>query len=230
MIGQEGIGIGAEIVLGAEDLKPPEALIKAIRQAVAEAYQEAPCVVLLLNPGALPKTSSGKLQRASARCVMPMAASIAMRSSRPADVPAPNARRGRSCKAGSRRSGANSCTWRAWRPTITSSRSAAPITATPGGRAPARRPRPGAEPAHAVRSPDPGRLCRAYRARNRTVALPKARSTPYRATKTCPNPWPRIACGSPQLIPWSSAYTIPGALLRLRGELDEDAVRASFST
>jgi type II secretory pathway component PulC len=29
---------------------PPEALIKAIRQAVAEACQEAPSVVVLLNP------------------------------------------------------------------------------------------------------------------------------------------------------------------------------------
>ncbi|MEG0068150.1 MAG: phosphopantetheine-binding protein, partial [Pseudomonas sp.] len=34
-------------------------------QAVAEAYQEAPNVVVLLNPGALPKTSSGKVQRAA---------------------------------------------------------------------------------------------------------------------------------------------------------------------
>ncbi|WPO00925.1 non-ribosomal peptide synthetase [Pseudomonas sp. MUP55] len=63
--GLEGIGIAAEISRSVQKILPPEALIKAIRQAVAEAYQEAPCVVLLLNPGALPKTSSGKLQRAA---------------------------------------------------------------------------------------------------------------------------------------------------------------------
>ncbi|WP_308583464.1 non-ribosomal peptide synthetase [uncultured Pseudomonas sp.] len=61
--GQEGIGIAAEISRSVQKILPPEALIKAIRQAVAEAYQEAPSVVVLLNPGALPKTSSGKVQR-----------------------------------------------------------------------------------------------------------------------------------------------------------------------
>ncbi|MFL8988772.1 non-ribosomal peptide synthetase [Pseudomonas sp. QLc11A] len=65
--GQEGIGIAAEISRSVQKILPPEALIKAIRQAVAEAYQEAPSVVVLLNPGALPKTSSGKLQRSACR-------------------------------------------------------------------------------------------------------------------------------------------------------------------
>ncbi len=63
--GLEGIGIAAEISRSVQKILPPEALIKAIRQAVAEACQEAPSVVVLLNPGALPKTSSGKLQRAA---------------------------------------------------------------------------------------------------------------------------------------------------------------------
>ncbi|NMZ90157.1 non-ribosomal peptide synthetase [Pseudomonas panacis] len=63
--GLEGIGIAAEISRSVQKILPPEALIKAIRQAVAEAYQEAPCVVVLLNPGGLPKTSSGKVQRAA---------------------------------------------------------------------------------------------------------------------------------------------------------------------
>ncbi|NCE86016.1 non-ribosomal peptide synthetase [Pseudomonas sp. Q1] len=63
--GLEGIGIAAEISRSVQKILAPEALIKAIRQAVAEACQEAPSVVLLLNPGALPKTSSGKLQRAA---------------------------------------------------------------------------------------------------------------------------------------------------------------------
>ncbi|AZE68389.1 non-ribosomal peptide synthetase [Pseudomonas synxantha] len=64
-LGVEGIGIAAEISRSVQKILPPEALIKAIRQAVAEAYQEAPSVVVLLNPGALPKTSSGKVQRSA---------------------------------------------------------------------------------------------------------------------------------------------------------------------
>ncbi|TVT92258.1 non-ribosomal peptide synthetase [Pseudomonas sp. RGB] len=63
--GLEGIGIAAEISRSVQKILLPEALIKAIRQAVAEAYQEAPSVVVLLNPGALPKTSSGKVQRSA---------------------------------------------------------------------------------------------------------------------------------------------------------------------
>ncbi|WP_038860411.1 non-ribosomal peptide synthetase, partial [Pseudomonas sp. R62] len=65
--GEEGIGIAAEISRSVQKILAPDALIKAIRQAVAEAYQEAPSVVVLLNPGALPKTSSGKLQRSACR-------------------------------------------------------------------------------------------------------------------------------------------------------------------
>jgi amino acid adenylation domain-containing protein/non-ribosomal peptide synthase protein (TIGR01720 family) len=65
--GQEGIGIAAEISRSVQKILAPEVLIKAIRQAVAEAFQEAPGVVVLLNPGALPKTSSGKLQRSACR-------------------------------------------------------------------------------------------------------------------------------------------------------------------
>ena len=63
--GLEGIGIAAEISRSVQKILPPAALIKAIRQAVAEACQEAPSVVVLLNPGGLPKTSSGKVQRAA---------------------------------------------------------------------------------------------------------------------------------------------------------------------
>jgi amino acid adenylation domain-containing protein/non-ribosomal peptide synthase protein (TIGR01720 family) len=63
--GQEGIGIAAEVSRSVQKILPPESLIKAIRQVVAEAYQQAPSVVVLLNPGALPKTSSGKLQRSA---------------------------------------------------------------------------------------------------------------------------------------------------------------------
>ncbi|MDR9753993.1 non-ribosomal peptide synthetase [Pseudomonas sp. SZMC_28357] len=65
--GQEGIGIAAEISRSVQKILAPETLINAIRQAVAEACQQAPSVVVLLNPGALPKTSSGKLQRSACR-------------------------------------------------------------------------------------------------------------------------------------------------------------------
>ena len=63
--GEEGIGIAAEISRSVQKILPPDALINTIRQAVADACQQAPSVVLLLNPGALPKTSSGKLQRSA---------------------------------------------------------------------------------------------------------------------------------------------------------------------
>ncbi|MEG5263209.1 non-ribosomal peptide synthetase [Pseudomonas sp. JDS28PS106] len=65
--GGEGIGIAAEVGRSVQKILPAASLIDAIRQAVAEAFQEAPSVVVLLNPGALPKTSSGKLQRSACR-------------------------------------------------------------------------------------------------------------------------------------------------------------------
>ena len=65
--GVDGIGIAAEVSRSVQKILKPDALINAIRQTVAEAFQEAPAVVVLLNPGALPKTSSGKLQRAACR-------------------------------------------------------------------------------------------------------------------------------------------------------------------
>ncbi|MFJ7885052.1 non-ribosomal peptide synthetase [Pseudomonas sp. NPDC096917] len=65
--GEEGIGIAAEISRSVQKIIPARALINVIRQAVADACQQAPSVVVLLNPGALPKTSSGKLQRSACR-------------------------------------------------------------------------------------------------------------------------------------------------------------------
>ncbi|MCP8466331.1 non-ribosomal peptide synthase/polyketide synthase [Pseudomonas sp. ZM23] len=65
--GREGIGIAAEVGRSVRKLVSAEALAKAISTAVAEAFQEAPLVVALLEPGALPKTSSGKLQRSACR-------------------------------------------------------------------------------------------------------------------------------------------------------------------
>ncbi|MBB4864948.1 amino acid adenylation domain-containing protein/non-ribosomal peptide synthase protein (TIGR01720 family) [Pseudomonas nitritireducens] len=65
--GREGIGIAAEVGRSVRKLISAEALAKAISAAVAETFQEAPLVVALLEPGALPKTSSGKLQRSACR-------------------------------------------------------------------------------------------------------------------------------------------------------------------
>lgn len=63
----EGIGVAAEVSRGMQKLVAPEALVDAIGAAVGEVFGEAPSVVLLLQPGALPKTSSGKLQRSACR-------------------------------------------------------------------------------------------------------------------------------------------------------------------
>ncbi|HCV39432.1 MAG TPA: non-ribosomal peptide synthetase, partial [Pseudomonas sp.] len=68
--GEEGIGVAVEISRNVQKAVKPEALIKALRQVVADACRQAPAVVLLLNPGALPKTSSGKLQRSACRLRM----------------------------------------------------------------------------------------------------------------------------------------------------------------
>jgi amino acid adenylation domain-containing protein len=68
--GGEGIGIAAEVGRGVLKLVTPDALVRAIVAAVADAVQEAPAVVALLEPGALPKTSSGKLQRSACRSAL----------------------------------------------------------------------------------------------------------------------------------------------------------------
>ncbi|QXI44879.1 non-ribosomal peptide synthetase [Pseudomonas wayambapalatensis] len=68
--GEEGIGVAVEVSRNVQKAMPPEALIKTLRQVIADACRQAPAVVLLLNPGALPKTSSGKLQRSACRLRM----------------------------------------------------------------------------------------------------------------------------------------------------------------
>ena len=65
--GGEGVGVCAEVSRGLQKLIAPQALADAIGAAVAEQCGEPPEVVVLLNPGALPKTSSGKLQRGACR-------------------------------------------------------------------------------------------------------------------------------------------------------------------
>lgn len=63
----EGIGIAVEISRGMQKLIPVEALVRALSEAVSGSCHEPLSVVVLLNPGALPKTSSGKLQRGACR-------------------------------------------------------------------------------------------------------------------------------------------------------------------
>ncbi|MDZ3993046.1 non-ribosomal peptide synthetase [Pseudomonas sp. Teo4] len=68
--GEEGIGVAVEISRNVQKAIKPQELIKTLRQVIADACRQAPAVVLLLNPGALPKTSSGKLQRSACRLRM----------------------------------------------------------------------------------------------------------------------------------------------------------------
>ncbi|UVH59429.1 amino acid adenylation domain-containing protein [Variovorax paradoxus] len=63
----EGIGVAAEVSRSMQKLVPPHVLVEALGAAVSEVFGEAPSAVVLLNPGALPKTSSGKLQRQACR-------------------------------------------------------------------------------------------------------------------------------------------------------------------
>jgi amino acid adenylation domain-containing protein len=65
--GGEGIGVAVEVSRATRKRVSPQALVQALGEACAGACREAPAVALLLNPGALPKTSSGKLQRRACR-------------------------------------------------------------------------------------------------------------------------------------------------------------------
>ncbi|ANN66686.1 condensation domain-containing protein [Bordetella bronchialis] len=63
----EGIGLAAEIAPLQRKRHAPGGLVRALGRAVALACGEALSVTVLLEPGTLPKTSSGKLQRAATR-------------------------------------------------------------------------------------------------------------------------------------------------------------------
>ena len=65
--GGEGVGVAVEVSRGLQKLVPPAALVEALSQAVSAVCREPVAVALLLQPGALPKTSSGKLQRGACR-------------------------------------------------------------------------------------------------------------------------------------------------------------------
>ncbi len=63
----EGIGVAAEISRNLQKLISAEILMQVLAEAVSASCHEPLSVAVLLNPGALPKTSSGKLQRAACR-------------------------------------------------------------------------------------------------------------------------------------------------------------------
>ena len=63
----EGIGLAAEVGRATQKRLAAGAIVDRLSAAVAEQCGEAPVVIVLLNPGALPRTSSGKLQRAACR-------------------------------------------------------------------------------------------------------------------------------------------------------------------
>ncbi|MDP1786509.1 AMP-binding protein [Nitrosomonas sp.] len=61
----EGIGVAVEVSRSMQKLIPAETLIEVLSESVSASCHESLSVVVLLNPGALPKTSSGKLQRSA---------------------------------------------------------------------------------------------------------------------------------------------------------------------
>jgi amino acid adenylation domain-containing protein len=63
----EGIAVAAEVSRATQKLIAPERLAEAVSAVVGEHCGESPVLVLLLNPGGLPKTTSGKLQRQACR-------------------------------------------------------------------------------------------------------------------------------------------------------------------
>jgi len=65
--GGEGIGVAVEISRSLQKLVAVDVLVEAMSSAVSAVFHEPLSVVVLLNPGALPKTSSGKLQRLACR-------------------------------------------------------------------------------------------------------------------------------------------------------------------
>ncbi|WOH53418.1 non-ribosomal peptide synthetase [Bradyrhizobium sp. sBnM-33] len=63
--GRESIGVAAEFSRTVLKRSDPEVLAHAIGEAVLRQVQEYPAVIVLLNPQAMPLTTSGKLQRSA---------------------------------------------------------------------------------------------------------------------------------------------------------------------
>ncbi len=65
--GGGGVGVAVEVSRSLQKLVQPAMLADALSQAASAVCHEPASVVVLLHPGALPKTSSGKLQRGACR-------------------------------------------------------------------------------------------------------------------------------------------------------------------
>ncbi|MFQ3191132.1 MAG: amino acid adenylation domain-containing protein, partial [Paraglaciecola sp.] len=65
--GSEGIGLALEVPNSLKKLIPAATLFDALGETISTICREFMAVAVLLNPGALPKTSSGKLQRSACR-------------------------------------------------------------------------------------------------------------------------------------------------------------------
>ncbi|MGP4845613.1 amino acid adenylation domain-containing protein [Marinobacter sp. 1Y8] len=64
-VGAEAIGLALEISRNVRRLVRPEMICSTIAETLSEALQVAPHLILLLEPGTLPRTTSGKLQRSA---------------------------------------------------------------------------------------------------------------------------------------------------------------------
>lgn len=96
--GEEGVGIAAEVSRTMQRLIPADALARLIAETVAGGFLEPPKLVLLLPPGTLPKTSSGKLRRSvclplwragalAAYAAFELGGAQALRPAMPDDIP-----------------------------------------------------------------------------------------------------------------------------------------------
>ncbi|MET0497199.1 MAG: non-ribosomal peptide synthase/polyketide synthase [Steroidobacteraceae bacterium] len=63
----EGVGVAVEVSRGLQKLIPVDRLVDELSAVVNEICLQPVAVVVLLNPGALPRTSSGKVQRSACR-------------------------------------------------------------------------------------------------------------------------------------------------------------------
>ncbi|BES72574.1 hypothetical protein RE428_35920 [Marinobacter nanhaiticus D15-8W] len=65
--GVEGIGLALEISRSVRKMIKPRKICETIAETLTETLQVAPQLILLLEPGTLPRTTSGKLQRSACR-------------------------------------------------------------------------------------------------------------------------------------------------------------------
>ena len=228
--GQEGIGIAAEISRSVQKILAPDTLIKAIRQAVAEAYQQAPSAVVLLNPGGLPKTSSGKVQRSACRqrladgsldsyAVFPSAVAESAAQSAPGSPLQSRIARIWAEQLQLEHVNAEDHFFLLGGDSIAATQMVARLRDELGLALNLRllfeAPTLAAFAAAVAQEPQDGNL-----AQGPITALARSEALPQSLAQN--RLWITW-----QLDPHSSAYTIPGAL-RLRGDLDENAMRASF--